>query len=175
MKFLLDLGSDLSTNLDILVEANGIAKSELIRRGAEVAVVLYGVGRSDVRDLLLKSLRESKKALEDYRNNLTELRIALSKSAALSTVLSSISIVNEGRESTDIIKIYAESIGGHLKVVNNSDKLDKPQLQAIDEDLTTFIGILRKLDHGEALEQNGNQYIFIRTAKKGKSSPTRSR
>jgi hypothetical protein len=150
-----DFWDDTLSNLGTFSKINKIAKSEVIRRGTESALLLYGTSALDLRVILIHSLEQNRRILKNPSGN-SELRKSLSISASLSAALSSITIVNDGREQAEILRIYTQSIQGHLKVVTSTHSLANEQAEAMDEDLTTYIGILRKLNKNNSQENHAD-------------------
>lgn len=143
---LVDFWPDTIDNLDELSNQEGIAKNELIRRGAESVLVLYGVRKSEVGEILLKDLRESDRILSSKPVNKPNLIHALSEIMVLSSLLSALYIVNDGKEQASIIRVYFRTIQDHLNILEDPDiSIQKEQFETIREDIISFANILGKL------------------------------
>jgi len=143
---LVDFWSDTLDNLDDLSKTNDIPRNELIRRGSEAVLVLYGIPKSDIGEMLLEELKENQRILSNKPVNRTRLVRALSNSTALSSALSAIYAVNDGKEEASIIRIYFRTIQEHLLVISDSNYRSKEEdFETIRDDVTSFANVLAKL------------------------------
>lgn len=142
-----DFWTDTLANLEALSNSTGIPKNEIIRRGTEVSLLLYGVSEKDTNQWLLESLRSAEKILSKRPLEIQELRSELSKSAVLAAALTSICITYTGRDQPHVLKLYFRAIQQHLLVISEPNaKLDASDIESIKEDVVSFANIVSKLN-----------------------------
>jgi len=143
---LVDFWDDTFDNLDGIVEASGLPRNELVRRGSEAFLVMFGVPKYEIGDILLESLKENERILSSRHVSKVHLEESLSKTVALSSALSALYVVNEGKEQASVLRIYFNTIQGHLSIISQEDfQLRNPDISTIREDVRSFANILSKI------------------------------
>ncbi len=146
-----DFWTDTLANLEALSGSTGIPKNEIIRRGAEISLLLYGVPVKDANEWLLESLHSTEKILSKRPLDLQHLRSELSKSTVLAATIGSIYVIYEGRDQANVLKLYFRAIQQHLFVISDPNiKLDASDIDSIREDVISFANILSKLQEQAA-------------------------
>ena len=142
-----DFWTDTLANLETLSNSTGIAKNEIIRRGTEISLLLYGVSEKDANQSLLESLRSAEKILSRRPLEVQELKSELSKSTVLAAALTSVYITYTGRDQPHVLKLYFRAIQQHLLVISEPNaKLDARDIESIKEDVISFANIVSKLN-----------------------------
>lgn len=148
-----DFWTDTLANLEALSNSTGLPKNEIIRRGAEISLLLYGVPEKDANHWLLDSLRSAESILSKRPLEMQELKSELSKSALLAAILTSVYITHTGRDQPHVLKLYFRALQQHLLVVSQPNaKLDSSEIQSIKEDVVSFANIVAKLDEVDVAE-----------------------
>ncbi len=141
-----DFWTDTLANLETLSQSTGIPKNEIIRRGTEISLLLYGLSEKEANEWLLESLRSTEKILSKRPLDAEELKSGLSKSTVLAAAASSIYITYAGREQASVLKLYFRAIQQHLLVMSEpSVKLGQLDVDSIKEDVASFANIVSKL------------------------------
>ena len=145
-----DFWTDTLANLEGLSSSTGIPKNEIIRRGTEISLLLYGVSEKDANHWLLDSLRNTEKILAKRPLEMQELKSELSKTTVLAAALTSVYITYTGRDQPHVLKLYFRALQQHLLVISEPNaKLDSSEIQSIKEDVIALANIVSKLDeHG---------------------------
>lgn len=146
----MDFWTDTLANLEGLSSSTGIPKNEIIRRGTEISLLLYGVSEKDANHWLLDSLRSTEKILSKRPLEMQELKSELSKSTVLAAALTSVYITYTGRDQPHVLKLYFRALQQHLLVISEPNaRLDSREIQSIKEDVVALANIVAKLDeHG---------------------------
>jgi hypothetical protein len=142
-----DFWSDTLSNLEALSNSTRIPKNEIIRRGAEVYLLLYNVSEKDATKWLLDSLHGVERILTSKHSlDIQELRSELSKSTVFAAALISVYITHVGRDQPHVLKLYFRAIEQHLLVISEPKvKLDQSDIESIKEDVISFANIVSKL------------------------------
>lgn len=145
-RYILDIWSDTRDNLDTISKASGISTAELMRRGAECAIILHGVPTAE----LAKSLFET---LNGLRNELVhgaaqeKVCMGLSRAVSLSVSLCAIHIINEGKESRNALQIYSDTLREHLLAfLIPGFELKQKDRETIRTDVDSFLNLLEKIE-----------------------------
>ncbi|MDG6999372.1 MAG: hypothetical protein JRN15_09695 [Nitrososphaerota archaeon] len=151
----LELRTDTLRDLNSVANQLGIPRVELIRRSVEVALLLGGVSLSEISDLLLESLHENERMLSEESVDRSKLSRELAKSAFFSAALCSISLVNEGKERSNVLEMYFQAIRSHSIALGDPKiKLKDLELSAVKQDIVSFSNLLRKFEEQRASERN---------------------
>ncbi|MHB2036216.1 MAG: hypothetical protein ACYCPW_05685 [Nitrososphaerales archaeon] len=150
-----DFWTDTLDNLADLSNSNNVPRNELIRRGSEAVLVLYGIPKSGIGEMLVEELKESERVLSNKPVNTRKLVKSLSNSTALSSTLSAIYAVNDGKEEASIIRVYFRTIQEHLQAIADPKYVGRQEdYETILEDVTSFANILAKLGKSRSELQN---------------------
>ena len=142
-----DFWTDTLANLEALSKSTGVPKNEIIRRGTEISLLLYGVSEKDANQWLLESLRNAEKILSKRPLEMQDIKSELSKSTVLAAALTSIYITYAGRDQPHILKLYFRAMQQHLLVISEPNaKLDASDIDSIKEDVVSFANIVSKLN-----------------------------
>lgn len=162
-----ELKSDTLGNLNNVSDALGISRIELIRRGSEVAVLLGGSDTSEASELLLESLHENETLLSSDRIDRIGLNRNLARSAYLAAALCSISLINNGREESNVLNAYFRALLLHsTTILDPKFAFDKSNMETIRQDVLAFANVLKKIKdivssssemRGKAVEQERNE------------------
>jgi hypothetical protein len=144
-KVLVDFGSDTVANLDSISAVKEIARNELVRRGAEVTIVLSNSSDKAIAGVLKEQLFSVRKVLSERSPFMVELGKTMDRAASLASALSAIVVVKNGRVASDAISVYATSMTQHLSVISSGETLQRKQLDAIKADVDAFINLVEKL------------------------------
>jgi hypothetical protein len=143
---LVDFLPDTLGNLQELSLTSGIPRSEMIRRGTETALALFGVPKREITNLLLQSLASNRTVLSESPVNNQKIAKELSRSASLAAALCAIYMVNSGVESAEMIRIYSQTIRRHLDVIEQKGTiLDETQIKTLMDDVVSFANVMQKL------------------------------
>ncbi len=155
---LVDFWTDTLDNLDELSKSEAIPRNELIRRGAESVLILQGLSKTEIGAILLGELEETERILSEKPLNKANLVQTLSKAVAISSALSAIYVVNDGKEEASIIRIYFRTLQEHLQVISDSDYvIQKEDSEAIKQDVMAFSNILAKLEKSRIVSSEPKQ------------------
>ncbi|MGH2637866.1 MAG: hypothetical protein ACRDF4_01040 [Rhabdochlamydiaceae bacterium] len=162
----LELRADTLRNLDGVAGELGIPRVELIRRCVEVGVLLGGVSVSEITHLLQESLQENELMLSEDNIDKSKLGHELAKSAFLAAALCSISLVNEGREKSNVLKMYFRAMQTHsIALAEPELKLEELDVNAVRQDVVSFSNLLRKLELTAKEEQWNESTAAINRAR----------
>lgn len=147
-RYIFDLWGDTRENLDALSEVSKISTAELVRRGAECALILYGIEPTELKSSLLDNLSKIRYELARNSSVRADLVPSLSKTVAFAASLSAIYMINEGRESHAALQLYAQSMREHLATFNIQKDSDfKPrERDTLKSDVESFLNLLNKMD-----------------------------
>jgi hypothetical protein len=152
---LVDFLPDTLGNLQELSLTSGIPRSEMIRRGTETALALFGVPKIEITSLLLQSLASNRTVLSESSVNNQKIAKELSRSASLSAAVYAIYMVNSGVESAEMIRIYSQTIRRHLDIIEQEDTvLDETQIRTLMDDVVSFANVMQKLQNMDAAVKN---------------------
>jgi hypothetical protein len=141
-----DFWTDTLSNLEALSNSTGIPKNEIIRRGTEVYLLMYGVSEKETSQWLLESLRSIEKILSKRPIVMQELKSEFSKSTILAAALTSQYITYLGREQPHVLKVYFRTIQQHLFLISQPNaKLSPSEIDIVKEDIVSFANVVSKL------------------------------